>query len=386
MIVPYMSIDLFFIAAPFLCRTESELRTLRRRIIFGIIVAGLCFLLFPLRFAFERPSADGWLGVVFDAFRKMDKPYNLLPSLHITLRTILAAVYARHTRGPWRVLSHIWFSLIGISTLLTYQHHIVDVAGGFVLATLCFYTFREVPTKLPVLTNRRVGGYYAIATAALVFPAVLLRPWGLLFLWPAVALSIVSAAYFGVGPGIYRKTNGRLPLSTRCVLGPFLLGQWVSLRYYQRQCRTWDAVMPSVLIGRKLTNREAAKAVSRGVIAVLDLTAEFDEAKSFLKLHYCNVPVLDLTAPTQKQFRAMAEFIAKHCTNGIVYVHCKIGYSRSAGAVGAYLLASGRVDSVDEALAAIRAVRPSMIVRPEIISGLQEFSRAQASRSLTTLS
>lgn len=140
--------------------------------------------------------------------------------------------------------------------------------------------------------------------------------------------------------------------------------------------------MPSVLIGRKLTNHEAAEAVSRGVTAVLDLTAEFDEAKPFLKLHYCNVPTLDLTAPTQEQFRTMAEFIAKHCTNGIVYVHCKIGYSRSAGAVGAYLLASGCVDSVDEALAAMRVVRPSMIVRPEIISGLQELSRAEGSRSL----
>ena len=29
----------------------------------------------------------------------MDKPYNLCPSLHIALRTILAVTYARHTRG-----------------------------------------------------------------------------------------------------------------------------------------------------------------------------------------------------------------------------------------------------------------------------------------------
>src|SRR5688500_6919270 len=89
MIIPYMSIDLFFITAPFLCRSDEELRTLRNRITFGILLAGACFLLFPLRFAFDRPPASGWLGVVFDAFRSMDKPFNLLPSLHITLRTIL---------------------------------------------------------------------------------------------------------------------------------------------------------------------------------------------------------------------------------------------------------------------------------------------------------
>ena len=99
MIVPYLSIDLFFVAAPFLCRSERELATFSKRIVAAIVVAGICFLLFPLRFAFERPHASGWLGAVFDWFRGMDQPYNLLPSLHIALRTILAQHYARHTRG-----------------------------------------------------------------------------------------------------------------------------------------------------------------------------------------------------------------------------------------------------------------------------------------------
>jgi len=58
MILPYMSIDLFFIAAPFLCRTEEELRTFSRRVIAAILIAGLCFLLFPLRFAFPAPSRE----------------------------------------------------------------------------------------------------------------------------------------------------------------------------------------------------------------------------------------------------------------------------------------------------------------------------------------
>src|SRR5205085_91012 len=89
MIAPYMSIDLFFVAAPFLCRTNRELATFSKRIAAAILIGGVCFLLFPLRFAFERPHAGGWLGVVFDWFRGMDQPYNLLPSLHIALRTIL---------------------------------------------------------------------------------------------------------------------------------------------------------------------------------------------------------------------------------------------------------------------------------------------------------
>jgi membrane-associated phospholipid phosphatase len=156
MIVPYMSIDIFFLLAPFVCRTEEEVCALVKRIVFAIIIAGVCFLLFPLRFALERPPVSGWLGLVFDAFRSFDQPYNLLPSLHITLRTILAFVYAQNSRGIWRAISHIWFSLIGFSTVLTYQHHVVDVVGGFILAGYCFYLFRETSSKLSVMSQVRL--------------------------------------------------------------------------------------------------------------------------------------------------------------------------------------------------------------------------------------
>src|SRR4051812_6829820 len=113
MIVPYMSIDLFFIAAPFLCTDNAELKILSRRIMFVILAAGAFFLLFPLRFAFVRPPVTGWSAPIFEAFRGMDKPFNLAPSLHIALRTILAAIYVRHTRGLLRFAVHIWFVLIG---------------------------------------------------------------------------------------------------------------------------------------------------------------------------------------------------------------------------------------------------------------------------------
>src|SRR5690348_14296623 len=69
MIVPYMSIDLFFVAGPFVCRSDAELSTLRKRMTFAMLTAGVCFLLFPLKLAFERPHTSGWLGAVFNTFR-----------------------------------------------------------------------------------------------------------------------------------------------------------------------------------------------------------------------------------------------------------------------------------------------------------------------------
>ena len=149
LILPYMSIDLFFVAAPFLCRTEKELRIFSQRVVCAILAAGICFLLFPLRFAFPRPQADGWLGGVFDWFRGMDAPYNLLPSLHAALMLILLDIYLRHTRRVVRVAVIAWFVLIGLSPVLTYQHHVIDIAGGFVLAAFCFLIFRMPDLSSP---------------------------------------------------------------------------------------------------------------------------------------------------------------------------------------------------------------------------------------------
>ena len=152
-ILPYMSIDLFFVAAPFLCRTERELSVFTKRVATAIIVAGICFLVFPRRFAFPRPHVDGWLGAIFDWFRGMDAPFNQLPSLHAALMLILADVYVRHTRGIVRASIIVWLVLMAVSPVLTYQHHLVDIAGGFVLAAFCFWTFRYRDLSSPRLNR-----------------------------------------------------------------------------------------------------------------------------------------------------------------------------------------------------------------------------------------
>jgi membrane-associated phospholipid phosphatase len=375
MIVPYMSIDVFFVAAPFVCRSRGELRLLSRRITFAILVAGICFLVYPLQLAVTRPTPTGWLGAIWTWFIGLDRPYNLLPSLHITLRTILADLYSRHTHGLARWVTNAWFSLIGLSTLLTYQHHVVDVIGGFILATFCFYLVGEAPWRLPMERNLRVGSKYAALGLALSLVCAAAWPWSAVLLWPIVAVAIVMLGYFFLGPAVYRKQNGRLPLSAKVVLAPVLLGQYVSWLYYRRQCRAWDEVVPGVWIGRRLSEREAADAVSQGVAAVLDLSVEFSEARPFLAIPYCHVPILDLTAPAEMQLAEAVAFIDKHAAQGVVYVHCKIGYSRSAAAVGAWLLATGRVASVEDAIERLRSSRSAIVIRPEILRVLVQWQR-----------
>ena len=142
MILPYMSIDLFFVAAPFLFRDARELEVFVARVASAIFLAGICFLVMPFRFAFPRPHAEGWLGALFDWFRGIDAPYNLFPSLHAALLLFLIDAYARHLHGPKRSAVMFWFVLIGLSPLLTLQHHVIDILGGFALAALCFFFVR----------------------------------------------------------------------------------------------------------------------------------------------------------------------------------------------------------------------------------------------------
>ena len=380
--------DVFFFMATFLCRDERELRTFAQRVVFSIMVAAAFFLLLPLKLDWpERPYVGGWFGDFVEqsctAPFLMEYPHNLFPSLHIVLCLIVADIYARHSRGIVRVLLCTWFILIGISTLLTWQHHVVDIAGGLMLAGFAFYVFRESDSRCPVTPNVRVGCYYATGAVMVLMLAKALGLWGAFLLWPAAGLGITAGAYFGFGPGIFRKADGRLPWSTRFVLAPILTGQYLSLVYYRGQCRAWDEVVPAVLIGRTLTEAEAAEAVKQGVTAVLDLTAEFSEAAAFRDTRYRNLPILDLTAPTQDQLHEAAAFIAEESANGTVYVHCKIGYSRSAAVVGAYLLASGQAATIDEAVEILREARPSIVIRPEVMEALHAFANCEPSSNLS---
>jgi protein-tyrosine phosphatase len=342
---------------------------LAQRITFVILVSGGFFLLVPLHLAVARPQASGWTGAIFRFLHAFDQPYNLVPSLHIALRTILAALYARHSKGIVRLASHVWFSLIGFSTLLTYQHHFVDVVAGFILAAICFYLFREEN----MLANYRVGAYYAGGTLVAAGLALAGGPWMAIFLWPALAVALTAAAYWGLGPSIYRKTDGRLPLSARLLFAPCLVGQYLSLRYYRRECAAWNRITSRVWVSARLNRREAAEIRQEGVTAVLDLTAEFSETATLRALDYINIPILDLTAPTTAQLREAVEFISRRTQTGIVCVHCKVGYSRSAAAVGAYLLASGHANTVEQAITILRNNRPSIVIRPEALAALNAF-------------
>ena len=373
LIVPYMSLDIFFVVAPFMCRERTELFVFRRRMTMAILVAGTMFLLIPLRFAFPRPMPADWTAAIFQLLHGFDRPFNLFPSLHISILMILAGTYYRHTCGSIRWVMQGWFALIAVSTVLTSQHHVIDVVGGWALGLLSYYVILERNAVRPRTTNARIGAWYAAATVLLGAAGAYLQPWGLALFWPAAAAAIVSGAYFGLYSDITQKEDGRLPLASTIILAPWLFAQYVSWIYYRYRAPRWSVVAPNVWIGRHLREWEANEAISRGVRAVVDLTGEFSETRAFRALPYLNLPVLDLTSPSPQDLHAAVEFINAHRHRGVVYVHCKIGYSRSAAVIASWLIDAGLAATADEAVVRIRRARPSLVVRAEVICALQDF-------------
>ena len=139
-IVPYWSIDLLYGLSFLLPATRREMDRHALRLLTAQVICVACFLLWPLRFTFERPELDGFFGWMFDVLMGFDKPFNQAPSLHIALLVVIWVMFARHTRGLLlRGLLHGWMALIGLSVLTTWQHHFIDVPTGALAGWLCVW-------------------------------------------------------------------------------------------------------------------------------------------------------------------------------------------------------------------------------------------------------
>ena len=99
---------------------------------------------------------------------------------------------------------------------------------------------------------------------------------------------------------------------------------------------------------------------------MIDLTAESKEATPFREqAHYFPLPILDLTEPDTATCMRACEIIRDHLPRGPVFIHCLLGLGRSAHIAAAWLLASGQCKDADEAVAAIRALDPGVVLNAD---------------------
>ncbi|NVZ49104.1 phosphatase PAP2/dual specificity phosphatase family protein [Pseudomonas sp. B6002] len=373
-IVPYWSIDLLYGFSLLLPNTRHELKQHALRLLSAQVIAVSCFLIWPLRFTFERPELDGVFGWLFAVLAGFDKPFNQAPSLHIALLVILWVMYQRHAQGLWRWLVHGWFALIGISVLTTYQHHFIDLPTGALAGWLCVWLW-PVEHRSPLLNVQltrdvqrwKIGVRYGLGAVLLVILAWVLRGAWLWILWPVVSLALIKANYFVLGAsGFQKRADGRLTPAARWLYAPYLAAAWINSRLWTRKHPQPDLIVDNVWLGRIPTTNEQAP-----FKAIVDLCAELPINPQGRA--YQSIPVLDLIAPTPAECLQAAQAIERLRSHGPLLVCCALGYSRSATAVAAWLMHTGRASTVDEALAIIRTARTQVVLHPahrEALEGL----------------
>lgn len=136
MIGAYMSVYLLFAMVPFVLRTRREVNALGWTLAILIFVSGILFLLLPAELAFDAPGDLGTWRRVFLFADRLNLDYNLVPSLHVGLSAACVSVFSRYAVGLPRIALWLWLLVICMSTLLTHQHHIIDVVTGLILGLL----------------------------------------------------------------------------------------------------------------------------------------------------------------------------------------------------------------------------------------------------------
>lgn len=366
-IVPYWAIDLLYGLSLFVCTSRAQLNTHAKRLLSAQVIAVSCFLLFPLRFTFERPVTESWPGQLFTLLSTFDRPFNQAPSLHIALLVILWVLYAQYVPAAWRWLLHTCFALIGVSVLTTYQHHFIDVPTGMLAGWLCVWGWPEnrpsplVNAGFASDRRRRVlAACYGIGAALTAAVAVLGGGVFLWLLWPAVSLLLVALSYLLLGPAALQKQpDGRLSPAATWLLAPYLLGAWLNSRWWTRNHEKWSEIADGVWLGRIPAPHDE---IWRKVRTVIDLSAELPlcRPRGVGDVQVIVYPTLDLTVPSRETLERVSAAIEDARGKGPVLVCCALGYSRSAMAVAAWLLGYGGATNAAQAAGIIQRVRPGV--------------------------
>ncbi|HEX2462830.1 MAG TPA: phosphatase PAP2 family protein, partial [Vicinamibacterales bacterium] len=131
------------------------------------IAAYIVFLVYPTRA--PRPEAVAGEGFMVWGLRFLydaDPPYNCFPSLHVAHSFVSALTCYRVHRGVG-IAAVVCAALVGLSTLFTKQHYVLDVIAGVLLACVAYVVFlrryrsEEIPERdrlvAPVLALMVVG-------------------------------------------------------------------------------------------------------------------------------------------------------------------------------------------------------------------------------------
>ena len=138
----YISMYILFFL-PLFALPAHRMPALGKQLVAGTIASGLLFLLFPAVLGFTRTlPADPLYAGMYSGIFGVDRPHNLVPSLHIVWSSLIILACADIARPGARALLQAWLAIIAASTVFVHQHHILDVVAAIPLVLLLRHRFR----------------------------------------------------------------------------------------------------------------------------------------------------------------------------------------------------------------------------------------------------
>ncbi len=166
----YGSLYLFLIVLPvFVVRQEEHIRRTVLAYLTVWITAYICFLAYPT--IAPRPAkvdGEGFAAWGLKFLYSADPPYNCFPSLHVA-HSFVSALTSYRVHRKVGIAGTLCASLVGVSTLYTRQHYVLDVIAGILLALVAYAVFlRKYPREATPELDRRLAPAFALVVIGIV--------------------------------------------------------------------------------------------------------------------------------------------------------------------------------------------------------------------------
>ena len=170
----YGSLYGFLILLPVLVVRHPE--QIRRTVFAYLLVwisAYVCFVVYPT--VAPRPArviGEGFAVWSLRSLYSSDPPYNCFPSIHVAHSFVSALACYRVHRGVG-IAAVVCAALVGLSTLYTKQHYVLDVIAGMLLAGVAYAVFlRNYPREEVPELDCRLAPVFAAGILGIIGLAI----------------------------------------------------------------------------------------------------------------------------------------------------------------------------------------------------------------------
>lgn len=163
----YVSEYVYFVVIYILCRETINMNRYVCAVLAIQVFSVLIFTFWPTTYPrdlFPLPAdLDRETSWLFSTLRKGDAPTNCCPSLHVSSVFLCGFLFLNEQRRKLWIFM-LWATLIGLSTLTTKQHYVIDVVTGLLLAGFfhwIFYRRTEYRPIREILSLKNVRPFFS---------------------------------------------------------------------------------------------------------------------------------------------------------------------------------------------------------------------------------